>query len=157
MFFSRNGSTRLAAKIIAEKIDADLIELKEQKAKLGFLVSGFRASMKKHVTPAGDPWGQIRGHSTVVFGAPIWAGSGNPVMNGFLDKAELSGKKVYLFTVQADPGKGKSDEVLAYYSQRVKGAGGTVAGAFSLTGASPGKTAEEAALRESLSGWDLLK
>lgn len=157
VFFSRNGSTRIAANIISGKIDAELVELKAQKARHGFVVSGFRAVTKKHLLPEDDPWARIRECSTVVLGAPIWGGNANPVMNGFLDRADFTGKKVYLFTLQADTGKSKSDEVLAHYSQRVKDAGGTVAGSFALTGASPGKTADEGALREALAGWDLLK
>jgi len=157
VFFSRNGSTRIAAGIIAEKIDAELIQLKARKARHGFVVSGFRAVTKKHLPPEGDPWGQIQECSTVVLGAPIWGGNANPVMNGFLARADLTGKKVYLFTVQADPEKAKSDEVLAHYSQRVEDAGGTVAGIFALTGASPGKTADEGVLREALAGWEQLK
>jgi len=157
VFFSRNGSTRIAAELIAEKIDADLIELKAHKVRHGFVVSGFRAVTKKHVPPAGDPWADVGECTTVVLGAPIWGGNANPVMNGFLDKAELTGKKVYLFTVQADPGKAKSDRVLADYSHSVKDSGGTVAGTMALTGASPGKTAEKDALKEALAGWELMK
>ncbi len=157
VFFSRNGSTRIAAGIIAEKLDAGLIELEAQKARHGFVVSGFRAVTKKHVPPAGDPWTRIRDCSTVVLGAPIWGGNANPVMNGFLDRADFTGKKVYLFTLQADTGKRKSDKVLAHYSQRVKDTGGTVAGTWAITGAPPGKTADEGTLRESLAVWDVLK
>ena len=120
IYFSRNGSTRIAAGLIAERIDAELVELKGQKARHGFVLSGFRAVTKKHLPPAGDPWADIRGCSTLVLGAPVWGGNANPVMNGFLDKADFTGKKVYLFTLQADPQKSKSDEVLAHYSQRVK-------------------------------------
>ena len=156
IYFSRNGSTRIAAGLIAERIDAELVELKGQKDRHGFVLSGFRAVTKKHLPPAGDPWADIRGCSTLVLGAPVWGGNANPVMNGFLDKADFTGKKVYLFTLQADPQKSKSDEVLAHYSQRVKDAGGAVAGTFALTGASPGKTADEGLLREALAGWDLL-
>ncbi len=38
-------------------------------------------------------------------------------MNGFLDQAELTGKTVYLLTVQADSGHSRSDEVLEHYSR----------------------------------------
>lgn len=157
IYFSRDGSTRIASGFIAERLGADLIELQEQKNRRSFILSGFRAVTKKHSTLAGDPWAEIRDCSLVVLGSPIWGGNGNPVMNGFLDKADLTGKRVYLFTVQADPGKAKSGKVLAHFSRRVEETGGTVAGTFALTGAPPGKTAEEGALKEALTGWDLLK
>jgi hypothetical protein len=153
VFFSRNGSTRLAAQILAERIGAATVELRQKKGGVGFIVSGFRAKTGRHVEPAGDPWSEIGDCDLLVLAAPIWAGSPSPVMNGFLDKADLGGKTVYLLTVQADPNKSKSGEVLERYSQRVREAGGTVGGVRGITGASPGSTAKEEDLRMALNGW----
>lgn len=156
IYFSRDGSTKLAAHIIAEKLGAQCIELEEKKKSRNFLLSGFRAAAKKHTTLAGDPWGAIQDCSRVVIGSPIWAGNGNPATNGFLDKADLTGKKVYLFTVQADPEMASAAGVLSHFTQRVAEAGGSVAGSFALYGASPGKCAEKARLEQDLSEWELL-
>lgn len=156
IYFSRDGSTKLAAHIIAEKLGAKCIELEEKKKSRNFLLSGFRAAAKKHASLAGDPWGQIQDCSQVVLGSPIWASNGNPAMNGFLDKADLTGKKVYLFTLQADPDTASAATVLAHFTQRVAEAGGTVAGSFALHGASPGKCADKAQLEQDLSEWELL-
>lgn len=155
LYFSRDGSTRIVAGLIAEKLDAELIELRPEKERRSFLLSGFKAATKKHVSLAGDPWGAIRENNLVALGSPIWAGNGNPVMNGFLDKADLTDKRVLLFTVQADPGKAKSEQVLAHFSRRVEEAGGTVVSSRAFVGASPGRTAAEDALKEQLAGWDL--
>jgi len=76
-------------------------------------------------------------------------------MNGFLDKAVLTGKKIYLMTMQADSGHAQSDEVLDHYADRVKEAGGSTAGRLALTGASPGKTAKEEELRTALDEWKI--
>jgi len=153
VYFSRNGSTRLAAEILAGRLGAKLVELKERKALRNFLVSGFRAVTKKHSKLLGDPWKEIEDRDVLVLAAPIWAGNANPAMNGFLDKAVLTEKTVYLLTMQADPGHEKSDEVQEHYTDRVKAAGGSVAGSLALTGASPGKTAKEEVLRTALDGW----
>ena len=155
VFFSRNGSTRLAAKILAERIGATMMELQEKKTGRGFLASGFRAKTKKHSELAGDPWSEVKDCDVLVLAAPIWAGSGNPAMNGFLDGADLGGKTVFLLTVQADPDHSKSGEVLEHYSSRVREAGGTVAGVRAVTGASPGRTAKEEDLRAALEGWSI--
>ncbi|MFO7729823.1 MAG: NAD(P)H-dependent oxidoreductase [Spirochaetia bacterium] len=153
VYFSRNGSTRLAAEILAERLGAKLVELKELKPRRNFLISGFRGVTKKHSKLSGDPSKEIEDCNTLVLAAPIWAGQANPAMNGFLDMAVLTGKIIYILTIQADPGHAQSDEVLNHYADRVKEAGGSVVGRLALTGASPGKTAKEKDLRTALDGW----
>ncbi|MBI9103611.1 MAG: hypothetical protein JEY99_14450 [Spirochaetales bacterium] len=155
VFFSRDGSTRIAANIIAEKIGAELIELQEEKPNRNFLMSGFRASTRKHAALSGDPWAEIASCNTLILGAPIWAGKGIPAMNGFLDKIDLSGKHVYLFTLQADPNLRSSGQVIAHYTRRVEDAGGTVDGSIALPGNSPGKTGSEKDIRTTLEKWSL--
>jgi len=156
VFFSRDGSTRIAASIIAEKTGAELVELKEEKPSRNFIISGFRASTRKHSSLAGDPWEAVASCDTIILGAPIWAGKGVPAMNGFLDKADLSGKHVYLFTLQADPNLRASDQVHAHYTSRVEEVGGVVDGTIALAGNSPGKTSNEADLCKALEKWEFL-
>jgi menaquinone-dependent protoporphyrinogen IX oxidase len=156
VYFSRDGSTRITAEAIARRLDVGIVELKEKKPRKNFLLSGFRASAKRHIPPAGDPWMETAEAETLIIGAPIWAGNGNPLINGFLDRANLVGKTVYFFTLQADPGRRRSDEVLAYYTDRVEKAGGKVAGTLALTGASPGKTGDAAMLTAAGEKWPAL-
>lgn len=153
VYFSRNGSTRLAAKILAGRLGAKLVELKELKPRRNFIVSGFRAVTEKHSKLSGDPWQEIGDSETLILAAPIWAGRPNPAMNGFLDGAVLTDKKVYLLTMQADPKQSRSAEVIEHYASRVKDTGGKVAGSLALTGASPGKTAKETEIRPALENW----
>ncbi len=126
VFFSRDGSTKRAAEVLANRMGATLVEL--------------------HEAQASNP---------LILAAPIWAGNGNPAMNGFLDQADLRGKTVHILTVQADPDHGSSKAVLDHYRRRVVEAGGTVGGTRAITGASPGKTAEEPAIRDALEGWEI--
>ena len=155
IYFSRDGSTRIAAEILSEKLNAKLIELIEEKQSSSFIRAGFRAAAKKHSRLTGDPWSEIADCGTLVIGSPIWAGSGNPAVNGFLDKADLKGKKVFLFTVQADPNRDKSGEVLEHYARRIRESGGTVEGTLALQGARPGKRAEKESLKKALEQWRL--
>ena len=147
LFFSRNGSTRGAAELLAARLDAELIELKPLK-KTGFLRSGYMAAKKKGAELEGDPWQACMDKDLLIIGTPVWAGNGTPAINSFLDKADLKGKRVYLFTLQADPRMEKAPAILSYLSSRVKTAGGEVSGTLAVHGASPGKTAEEAQYRE---------
>lgn len=153
VYFSRNGSTRLAAEILAGRIGAKLVELKELKGRRSFIIAGFRAVTEKHSRLSGNPWLEAADCDTLILAAPVWAGRPNPAMNGFLDRAELSGKTVYLLTMQADPKQSRSAEVIEHYTGRVRDTGGKVAGSLALTGASPGKTAKKEDLQASLDGW----
>lgn len=152
VFFSRNGSTKGAASLLAERIGADIIELIPAK-KTGFIRSGFMASKKKRISLTGDPWGECRDKTLLILGTPVWAGNGTPAINSFLDEADLTDKKVYIFTLQADPRLKGSEEILEYLKDRVESAGGTVSGTLALNGASPGKTAPPENYREKMNNW----
>lgn len=155
IYYSRNGSTAIAAKHIAEKFNADIVELKEKKPRRGFLVSGYRSAAGKRPELAGDPWLSMDGKDLIILGAPIWAGNGNPVLNSFLDKADFTGKKIILFTLQADPELGSSEKVLNLMSERIVGSGGTLVAARGFHGQSPGKTAEAEYVRSQLDTWEI--
>jgi len=155
LFYSRDGSTKLAAHYLGQKLSIPVKELKEQKVSRNFILSGYRAAAGKRRALAGNPWEEITGVSHLFLGAPIWAGNGNPVLNSFLDKADLQGKEVYLFTLQADPNKGTASKVLDFYTKRVEERGGRVAGTHALQGTSPGKRAEEDFIKQQIDTWEL--
>jgi len=155
VFYSRDGSTRTAAGVLAERLGAATVELTDARRSRSFLLSGFRAKTGRRVRLASDPWSQVTEYDQLVLAAPIWAGSGNPAMNAFLDGANLADKTIYLLTVQADPGHGQAKEVLAHYSRRVQECGGSVGGTRAITGASPGRTASEDDIRAALDGWEI--
>jgi flavodoxin len=152
VFFSRNGSTRGAAALLATRLDAEMIELKPLK-KTGFLRSGYMAAKKKGAELEGDPWQACADKDLLILGTPVWAGNGTPAINSFLDKADFNGKKVYLFTFQADPRMEKAPAIHSYLSSRIEAAGGVVSGTFALHGASSGKTADEAQYKEKVNNW----
>ena len=155
IYFSRDGSTAAVAKMIAERYGAELLELREEKPRRGFVVSGYRATTGRRPALAGNPWSVMEGKDTVILGAPIWAGNGNPVLNSFLDKADLKGKKVVLFCLQADPDLRSSVRVLRTMEDQVKSRGGEPVAARAFHGNTPGKPASEGYLRDQLESWDL--
>ena len=56
---------------------------------------------------------------------PIWASNGTPAFNAFMEKMDLSGKRIHVVTLQADPGKKGSAGVHEYFKTRIENAGGT--------------------------------
>jgi len=148
VFYSATGNSALAAKALADKLGAKLIELKEEKqrnlSKIGpaFMAAGFQASVGIHTKLQGQPWKDAADCSELHLVAPIWASKIAPAMNTFISEFDFKGKKVFLYTLQADPNDTavKAREKLAVALAK-KGA--TVAGKYGLTGAGPGKEPKE--------------
>lgn len=155
-FFSRDGSTRKAAALLARKIGAETVELRETRKRHGFLGSVFRAARKKAAPLRDCPENRAAEFDRIILGTPIWAGNGTPGVNGFLERTDLSGKELILFTVQADPSGAGSREVCAYLEglARKRGLTGPVR-SFFLHGAAPGKTASEKEMSARIDGLEL--
>ncbi len=153
VFYSNSGNTRFVAQRLAAARDARLVELREEGSRrgiLGFVKSGFQAKTGRSSKLTGDPWSEAEGPGRLFLLSPIWAGSGSPALNAFLDKANLTGREVVLVTLQADPGKGGSDEVHRHFAGRIEAAGGKVVSRHALRGAVPGRFAGEEALEREL-------
>jgi hypothetical protein len=146
VFYSRSGNTRFVADEIARRKGAETVRLEEQKPRkgvLGFIRSGYQAKTRKASLLKGEPWDRIGNCETMYLLTPIWAGNGTPAVNAFLDRADLSGKKVILVTLQADAAGAGSADVHRYLTGRIGAAGGEVAGTHALHSAVPGKFAGE--------------
>ena len=157
VYYSKDGSTRVAAKVLAEKLGADIFELKEIKPRgsspaafMGAGVAAFfgsRSRLKDTCAPQMDTYERI------CIGTPIWAGKSVPAVNTFVRAVNPVGKDVIIFSVQADntpdapPAKGI--EKLMHLLEK-KGA--VVKQVIRLVGASPGKTADKAAMQGQMDG-----
>ena len=153
VYFTRDGSTAIAVDYLAKKTAAVPVLLETRKRLRNFVLSGFVSASKRSIELAGDPWSETADATTIILAAPVWAGNGNPVMNSFIEKADFSGKKVYLLTLQADPKKTAGERVIPFLSEMVSKRGGTVAGSLAIQGTSPGKTAAEHLIHSQLEEW----
>jgi hypothetical protein len=150
VYYSRSGNVRFIAELIAEKSSGTLVPLEEvgrRKGFFGFLKSGFQATTKRPSKLAGDPWSRMSGCERVYLLTPIWGGNASPAVNAFLQRADLTGTRVTVVTLQADPEGRGSDKVHAGLFERVRACGGETAGAYALHSAGPGKFAGEEQLR----------
>ncbi|MDA3850642.1 MAG: hypothetical protein PF447_05165 [Spirochaetaceae bacterium] len=155
LYYSRDGNTKIAAEYLSQKLQCDIASLNEKKPSRSFILAGFRSVTGKRRKLIGDPWGLCKDRDVIILGAPIWAGNGNPVLNSFLDDADFSGKKVYLFTLQADPQLKSAVSVLEILGKRVEDAKGIISGTLAIHGNSPGKTAEKSYITNQLDHWEI--
>jgi flavodoxin len=147
VFYTRDGSTRIAAEVLAKKVEADVFELEEVKLRgksaLSFMAAGFRASTGWSSRLKNNFAAEMKGYETIYVGSPVWAGKTTPAFNAFVKGLDAAGKQLVLFTVQADPApEAKPPVCLEAHKQALEKRGGHVIQILRLHGTPPGKTAD---------------
>ena len=143
-YYSQSGNTKMAAEYLAEKINADLITLRDEtkyKGILGFVKGGMNASLAKKAKLSRAFFDEIAKFDRIILATPVWAGKTTPAINAILSAVDFEGKEVYVLTTQADPNCKGADNRKAFYKNAVGAKHGTFLALFSLHGSSPGATA----------------
>lgn len=121
IYFSMSGNTEYVAKIISEKIEADLIKIVPKKA---YPDSGFRKFIwggKSAVMGETPKLEEYEFDSTkydyIIFGTPVWASSFVPPIRTFIkeNKEKLNDKKFAVFVCYSGGGAEKAIEKLKTY------------------------------------------
>ncbi len=110
VYYTRTGNTKFAAETIAAEIGADMeevVDLKNRQGRLAFLGNGKDAMQGKETQIAQTKRSPVD-YDLIVVGSPVWAGSPTPAIRTYLNKNDLSGKKVALFF--SDSGLGQAVE-----------------------------------------------
>ena len=149
VYYSWKGNTEVAAKELSELIGGDLKRIEETKPRKSFGMAACSAvfGLKSKIRPMDF---SLNGYDSVFLGGPVWAGRSTPAVNAFLERADFSGKKVYLFVTQADEHEPQS--VFQSLTQRVKLHGGEAAGCFFLQTVMKSPLSPDMA-RKSLTDW----
>ena len=115
-YFSATGTTRKAAKALAEAADAELYEIRPKvpyTAKdLDWMDPNSRSSLEKK---EGAPLPELLDHSAhvasydvILLGFPIWWYVAPTIINTFLEKYDFTGKKIVLFATSGGSGFGNT-------------------------------------------------
>lgn len=145
VFFSRDGNTRLVADLLAEKLGADVFELEEGKKRgksaASFMAAGFGAAFGLRSRLKSSFAQEMKDYDTICIGSPVWAGKTVPAVNAFIHGLEAAGKRIVLFSVQADPQpEAKPPVCLDAHKQALEKKGASVTQLLRMHGAPPGKT-----------------
>ncbi|MDP8266560.1 MAG: flavodoxin [Candidatus Aceula meridiana] len=99
VYYSRTGNTRKVAKRIAEKFDADVEELIDQKKRTGFI--GFSAAGKDalahNLTTIDALKLNPQDYDVILIGTPSWFSNMTPAVRTFISQYDLSDKRVGVF------------------------------------------------------------
>ncbi len=110
IYYTRSGNAKFGAETIAAEIGADIeevIDLKKRQGRLAFLSNG-RDAMQGKETDIAQTQRSSTAYDLIVIAQPVWAGSPTPAIRTYLNKNDLSGKKVALFF--SDVGLGQAVE-----------------------------------------------
>ena len=112
VYYSLEGNTHFAAKIIADKLGADLLRLEPEKS---YPSGGFRKFFrggKSAVMAETPPLRQYAfdpsAYGLIVFGFPVWAGNVTPPLRTFIKDNDLTGKRFAAFACESGSGAEKA-------------------------------------------------
>ena len=112
VYYSLEGNTAYAAKLIAEGTGADLLCLNPVKAyptgKIRKFIWGGKSAMMSE-TPALQPYDfDGSAYDRIVFGFPVWASTIAPPLRTFIRSHDLKGKRIAAFACQTAAGADKA-------------------------------------------------
>ena len=106
-FFSASGTTKKIAEMIAEAANADLYEIAPKvlytKDDLNWMNKKSRSSVE-----IADSNLDMESYDEIILGFPIWWYVAPTIINTFLEKYELTGKKIVLFATSGGSGFGNT-------------------------------------------------
>lgn len=105
-FYSRTGNTKKIAEALAEKIGADLEEIKDtvdRSGLKGYLVSG-RDAMKKKITKIEPPKFNPTDYELTIIGTPIWGWSMSVPIRTYIGEQKDNFDKVAFFCTMGGSG-----------------------------------------------------
>lgn len=94
VYYSHDGNTRYIEKLIAERIDADVLELKPKKEfpKEGFkkYFWGGKSAVFNEKPVLLNTLPVLDEYDTIIIGTPIWASTYAPPVNTFISSSHIS-------------------------------------------------------------------
>ncbi len=105
IYYSLTGNTSLVAKMIAERIEADMIKLKPEKeipstGASKYFWGGKSVILNEKPKLLNDNL-NLEGYDKLIIGTPIWAGSITPPINAFLSENVIKDKRIFLFATHS--------------------------------------------------------
>jgi len=131
IYYSKSGNTEQVAKTLSSQLPADLVEIKDVKprtkiqGRIFSAIDAFRES-KTETIPQDV---ELEDYGVVYFGTPTWASNPTPAIITIIDKCDLQGKDIVLFTTMNGSG-GKS--AINRMKEKVESRGARVVESFSI-------------------------
>ena len=132
VYYSFTGKTKLVSQVIAETLNAPLVEIQEKRPihmAFVYLCGGFAAFPNRgsKINPVDvDP----KQYERIFIGSPMWAYRPAPAINSFIYQTNFEGRSVIpFFTMGGDT----AERALANITAKIERRQGKVAGSFAIT------------------------
>jgi len=132
VYYSLTGKTKLVSQVIAETLNATLLEIEERRPipmPFVYVSGGFAAFMNRgsKINPIDV---DLKQYERIFIGSPIWAYRPAPAINSFIYKTNFEGRSMIpFFTMGGD----NSEKALANITAKIERSQGKVAGSFAIT------------------------
>jgi len=132
VYYSLTGKTKLVAQVIAEALNATLLEIEETKPvprPFVYLIGGFAATTNRgsKINPIDV---DLKQHETIFIGSPTWNSRPTPAINSFIYQTNFEGRSIIpFFTMGGD----NSEKALANITAKIERSQGKLAGSFAIT------------------------
>lgn len=129
IIFSSNKKTKFISEIIQEKIDADLVEIKDLNKKRGFFgnIQNNYNAFRSNNTLIDPEKVDLTGYDLVIIGSPSTFGGVSPAISTFIDKNSFKNKNVIIFTTT---NARQGYDVLKHMKNKIEIKGGTIINTF---------------------------
>jgi flavodoxin len=132
VYYSLTGKTKLVAHVIAEALNATLVEITERRPipiPFVYLSGGF-AAVTNRGTKINPIHVDLKQYEKIFIGSPTWGSRPAPAINSFIYQTNFEGRSVIpFFTMGGD----NSEKALANITAKIEKNQGKVAGSFAIT------------------------
>jgi flavodoxin len=133
VYYSLTGKTKLVAQVIAEALNATLLEIKETKPRKSgpfiYLTGGAAAFMNRgsKINPIDV---DLKQYERIFIGSPNWGSRPAPAINSFIYQTNFEGRSIIPFFTM---GGTNPEKALANITAKIERSGGKVVGSFAIT------------------------
>jgi flavodoxin len=132
VYYSLTDKTKLVAQVIAEALNATLVEIEEKRPipiPFVYLSGGFAAitNRGREIKPIEV---DLKQYERIFIGSPIWASRPAPAINSFIYQTNFEGRSVIPFFSM---GGTKPEKALANITAKIEKSQGKVVGSFAIT------------------------
>ncbi len=132
VYYSLTGKTRLVSQVIAEALNATLLEIEERRPipmPFVYLSGSFAAFMNRgsKINPVDV---DLKQYERIFIGSPIWASRPAPAINSFIYKTNFEGRSIIPFFTM---GGNNAEKALENITAKIEKSQGKVVGSFAIT------------------------
>ncbi|MGB5925518.1 MAG: flavodoxin [Dehalococcoidia bacterium] len=132
VYYSLTGKTKLVSQVIAEALNATLVEIEERRPipiPFVYLSGGF-AAITNRGTKINPIDVDLKQYERIFIGSPMWGPRPAPAVNSFIYQTDFEGRStIPFFTMGGDNAK----KALANMTAKIERRQGKVVGSFAIT------------------------